>query len=109
MRLQLAILDHSSGISLDNQNNIRHNAFIRWSALQEMLWVEDGQKKWWSESHVSEDFEMSLKLQTAGWRVRYATYCGDGFKEGVSLTIYDELARWKKYAYGCVLSSQLQS
>jgi hypothetical protein len=23
------------------------------------------------------------------------------FKEGVSLTVYDELARWEKYAYGC--------
>lgn len=45
---------------------------------------------------------MSLKLQNAGWRVRYATYCGDGFQEGVSLTIYDELARWEKYSYGCV-------
>lgn len=67
-----------------------------------MMWVEEGQKKWWSESHASEDFEMSLKLQTAGWRIRYATYCGDGFKEGVSLTIYDELARWTKYSYGCV-------
>ena len=66
-----------------------------------MLWEENGQKKWWSESHVSEDFEMSLKLQNAGWRVRYATYCGDGFQEGVSLTIYDELARWEKYSYGC--------
>ena len=79
-----------------------HNAFIRWSALQEMLCVEDGQKKWWSEAHVSEDFEMSLKLQNAGWRVRYATYCGEAFREGVSLTIYDELARWEKYSYGCV-------
>jgi hypothetical protein len=70
-----------------------------------MLWYENGQKKWWSESHVSEDFEMSLKLQNAGWRVRYATYCGDGFQEGVSLTIYDELARWEKYSYGCVCLS----
>ena len=87
-----SILDHA---------DFSHNAFIRWAALQEMLWEEDGQKKWWSESHVSEDFEMSLKLQNAGWRVRYATYCGDGFQEGVSLTIYDELARWEKYSYGC--------
>ena len=87
-----------------NETDIRHNAFIRWSALQEMLWMENGQKKWWSESHVSEDFEMSLKLQNAGWRVRYATYHGDGFQEGVSLTIYDELARWEKYSYGCVCS-----
>jgi hypothetical protein len=26
---------------------------------------------------------------------------GEGFKEGVSLTVYDELNRWEKYAYGC--------
>src|SRR6266496_3258602 len=74
-----------------------HNAFIRWP---EMLWVEDGRKKWWSEPHLSEDFEMSLKLQNAGWLVRYATCCGEAFR-GVSLTIYDELARWEKYSYGC--------
>ena len=80
---------------------VGHNAFIRWSALQEMMTVQDGDLKWWSESHVSEDFEMSLKLQNARYIVRFATYCGDGFKEGVSLTVYDELARWEKYAYGC--------
>jgi hypothetical protein len=74
-----------------------------------MLWEENGQKKWWSEAHVSEDFEMSLKLQNAGWRVRFATYCGDGFQEGVSLTIYDELARWEKYSYGCVHSHTVDS
>jgi hypothetical protein len=50
---------------------------------------------------VSEDFEMSLKLQTNGYIIRLAAWAGDGFKEGVSLTVYDELARWEKYAYGC--------
>lgn len=84
---------------------VGHNAFLRWAAIQELMWSDEkGDRKWWSESHVSEDFEMSLKLQNAGWRVRYATYCGDGFKEGVSLTVYDELTRWEKYAYGCVCS-----
>ena len=84
--------------------NFRHNAFIRWSALQEMSWVEDGSRKWWSETHVSEDFEISLRLQIAGWRVQYATYWGDGFQEGVSVTVYDELRRGQKYGYGCVCS-----
>jgi len=32
----------------------------------------------------------------AGNIVRLATYHGGGFKEGVSLTIYDELSRWEK-------------
>jgi hypothetical protein len=30
--------------------------------------------------------------------VRLATYHNGGFKEGVSLTVYDELARWEKYS-----------
>lgn len=36
-----------------------------------------------------------------GMTVRLATYHNGGFKEGVSLTLYDELTRWEKYAYGC--------
>lgn len=44
---------------------------------------------------------MALQLQSKGYLLRYASYTGDGFKEGVSLTVYDELARWEKYAYGC--------
>lgn len=62
---------------------------------------EDGYEKFWSESHVSEDFDMSLRLQVNGYVIRLAAWAGDGFKEGVSLTVYDELARWEKYAYGC--------
>lgn len=59
---------------------------------------------------------MSLRLQMNKFIVRLATYHNGGFKEGVSLTVYDELARWEKwvsspeyfffltsarYAYGC--------
>jgi hypothetical protein len=36
--------------------------------------MEDGIEKFWSESHVSEDFDMSLRLQTAGFVVRLAAY-----------------------------------
>jgi hypothetical protein len=56
--------------------------------------------KFWSEDHVSEDFHLSLRLQIAGFELRLATYHGEEFKEGVSLTVFDELARWEKYAYG---------
>ncbi|KAK4138796.1 hypothetical protein BT67DRAFT_22463 [Trichocladium antarcticum] len=82
---------------------VGHNAVLRWQALQDAVAFtdEDGYEKYWSESHVSEDFDMSLRLQVAGYSIRYASYTGDGFKEGVSLTVYDELARWEKYAYGC--------
>lgn len=61
---------------------------------------DEGFTCYWSENHVSEDFDMSLRLQMKGNVVRIATYHGEEFKEGVSLTIYDEIARWQKYAYG---------
>ncbi|KAK0361487.1 hypothetical protein LTR94_023149 [Friedmanniomyces endolithicus] len=81
---------------------VGHNAILRWSAIQQIGYMdEDGYEKFWSEMHVSEDFEMSLKLQCNGYIIRLAAWAGEGFKEGVSLTVYDELARWEKYAYGC--------
>ncbi|KAJ5212478.1 uncharacterized protein N7498_004124 [Penicillium cinerascens] len=82
---------------------VGHNAFLRWKAIQSIQFVDpsDGQTKWWSDAHVSEDFDISLRLQMHGMTVRLATYHNRDFKEGVSLTLYDELTRWEKYAYGC--------
>jgi hypothetical protein len=81
---------------------VGHNAILRWSAIQQVSYMdEDGYEKFWSERHVSEDFDMSLRLQCEGYIIRLATWANGGFKEGVSLTVYDELARWEKYAYGC--------
>jgi len=88
---------------------VGHNAFIRWSALQQVSFQELGStssknevsEKFWSENTVSEDFDLALRLQTVGYILRLAGYKGTQFKEGVSLTVYDELARWKKYAFGC--------
>jgi cellulose synthase/poly-beta-1,6-N-acetylglucosamine synthase-like glycosyltransferase len=81
---------------------VGHNAFLRWSALQDAAFIDvDGITKIWSESNVSEDFDMALRLQLQGYIIRWATYSEGGFKEGVSLTVADELNRWQKYAYGC--------
>ncbi|KAI0827193.1 glycosyl transferase family group 2-domain-containing protein [Trametes gibbosa] len=82
---------------------VGHNAFLRWRALQDAAFVDpaDGQEKIWSESNVSEDFDMALRLQMRGYIIRWATYSKGAFKEGVSLTVDDELNRWQKYAYGC--------
>jgi hypothetical protein len=79
---------------------VGHNAILRWSALQRIGFKgeKDEYEKFWSEETVSEDFDMSLRLQSDGYIIRLAAYKGDGFKEGVSLTVYDELARWEKYA-----------
>ncbi|PVH99985.1 hypothetical protein DM02DRAFT_709863 [Periconia macrospinosa] len=82
---------------------VGHNAFLRWQAVQSVANPpeDDGYVAFWSESHVSEDFDIALRLQIKGNIVRMASYHGEGFKEGVSLTLYDELNRWEKYAYGC--------
>jgi hypothetical protein len=44
---------------------VGHNAFLRWSAIQDANFVDpaDGVTKSWSESNVSEDFDMALRLQ----------------------------------------------
>ncbi|KIL67128.1 hypothetical protein M378DRAFT_329332 [Amanita muscaria Koide BX008] len=82
---------------------VGHNAFLRWSAMQDASFIDelDGKNKIWSEANVSEDFNMALRLLLNGYTLRWATYSDGGFKEGVSLTVVDELARWQKYAYGC--------
>ncbi|KAG9776334.1 hypothetical protein KCU88_g4878, partial [Aureobasidium melanogenum] len=83
---------------------VGHNAMLRWSAVQDVRYVDDKdgrREKYWAENTVSEDFDMALRLQALGYVIRFSTYCGDGFKEGVSLTVYDELSRWEKYSYGC--------
>lgn len=82
---------------------VGHNAFLRWSALQDAAFIDpdDGKKKIWSESNVSEDFDMALRLQLKHYSIRWASYSNGGFKEGVSLTVDDELNRWQKYSYGC--------
>ncbi|OCH85861.1 hypothetical protein OBBRIDRAFT_739082 [Obba rivulosa] len=82
---------------------VGHNAFLRWSALQDAAFVDsaDGKTKIWSENNVSEDFDMALRLMLKGYIIRWATYSEGGFKEGVSLTCDDELNRWQKYSYGC--------
>ncbi|KAI5123019.1 hypothetical protein M0805_007640 [Coniferiporia weirii] len=82
---------------------VGHNAFLRWSAIQDAAFIDeaDGQRKMWSEVNVSEDFDMALRLQLKGYIIRWASYSNGGFKEGVSLTCDDELNRWQKYAYGC--------
>ncbi|KAJ7058150.1 glycosyl transferase family group 2-domain-containing protein [Mycena amicta] len=83
-----------------------HNAFLRWKALQDAAFIDpaDGKEKIWSETNVSEDFDMALRLLLHGYIIRWATYSKGGFKEGVSLTIDDELNRWQKYAFGLFFS-----
>ncbi|CAD7697829.1 unnamed protein product [Ostreobium quekettii] len=81
---------------------VGHNVFLSWSAMKECAYIDeaDFQQKFWSENHVSEDFDMALRFQVKGFHGRYVTYTGPGFQEGVSLTVHDEIVRFKKYSFG---------
>lgn len=79
-----------------------HNVFLRWKAMQQVATIDsDGERCIFSPHHVSEDFEMALKMQLKGYIVRWATYSDEGFTEGVSFNPEDEVTRYQKYAYGC--------
>lgn len=79
-----------------------HNAFLRWNAIREVSPIAgEYDVRYWSEEHVSEDFELALRMQTAGYSTRMATYDDNEWLEGVSITVYDEISRWTKYAWGC--------
>jgi hypothetical protein len=54
---------------------IGHNAFLRWKAIQSIKFTsDDGRELFWSENHVSEDFDVALRLQAKGFVLRLATY-----------------------------------
>ena len=40
---------------------VGHNALLRWSAVQDVSFMEEGIRKFWAEDTVSEDFELSLR------------------------------------------------
>lgn len=76
---------------------------VRRTAMQSISYYdEDGRPKYWSESHISEDLDYSLRTLAAGHQIRIADYrlgsMDDHFLEGVSLTIHDEIAWYEKNA-----------
>jgi hypothetical protein len=59
---------------------VGHNAFLRWSAIKDCAVTDssDGELKYWSEAHVSEDFDMSVRMQIRNYIGRYIAYTGTG-------------------------------
>jgi cellulose synthase/poly-beta-1,6-N-acetylglucosamine synthase-like glycosyltransferase len=101
---------------------VGHNAFLRRSAIEKVVRyvhiykhrnpvIDNGIiyereeteiiPQLFSEEHVSEDFELSIRLQDAGFICRYLTHIDTyKFQEGVTLNPIDEIVRLQKYAYG---------
>jgi hypothetical protein len=77
---------------------VGHNAFLRWSALQDAAFEDTGdnnKKKIWSEENVSEDFDMALRLQVWFFYPRFGitwTDCRD-VAQGVHHSVVDLFGR----------------
>ena len=56
--------------------------------------------EYWSESHVSEDFELMIHLYNIGYNGRYIAFPGCEFQEGVTRTFDEEAGRHRKFALG---------
>ena len=50
---------------------VGHNAFLRWEHMKECAFQgADGQTKYWSDAHVSEDFDIAIRFQVITMRKR---------------------------------------
>lgn len=87
---------------------VGHCAILKTSALRK-LELKKQSHKIWSEDNVSEDFKLFMELTEIGYYGRYIVYTSNtntkhfekhNFMEGISLEYIDELAKFKKYAYG---------
>ncbi|KKY13398.1 putative glycosyl transferase family 2 [Diplodia seriata] len=72
---------------------VGHNAWLRWSAVQNIAYdcKDDHREKYWSEATVSEDFDMALRLQTEGYTIRLGA---EKYAYGCSELIFHPLRYW---------------
>jgi hypothetical protein len=56
--------------------------------------------EYWSERHVSEDFELMIHLYNLGFNGRYCAYPDCEFEEGITRTFDEEAGRHRKFALG---------
>jgi cellulose synthase/poly-beta-1,6-N-acetylglucosamine synthase-like glycosyltransferase len=54
--------------------------------------------EYWSECHVSEDFELMIHLYNLGFNGRYCAYPDREFEEGITRTFDEEASRHQSFA-----------
>ncbi len=55
---------------------VGHNAFLRWALMKECAFEDGaGRTKYWSEAHVSEDFDMAIRFQVSHCRLSTSCSC----------------------------------
>ena len=77
------------------QNSVFYRSQIGSYNLQ-----DNGSTEYWSESHVSEDFELMIHLYNLGFNGRYVNYPDCEFQEGITRTFDEEAGRHRKFALG---------
>jgi hypothetical protein len=61
---------------------------------------DDGSTEYWSENHVSEDFELMIHFYNLGFNGRYVNYPNCEFQEGITRTFDEEAGRHRKFSLG---------
>jgi len=61
---------------------------------------DNGATEYWSECHVSEDFELMIHLYNLGFNGRYVAYPDCEFQEGITRTFDEEAGRHRKFSLG---------
>jgi len=61
---------------------------------------EESRTEFWSETHVSEDFELMIHLYNIGYTGRYVAFPDCEFQEGVTRTFDEEAGRHRKFSLG---------
>jgi cellulose synthase/poly-beta-1,6-N-acetylglucosamine synthase-like glycosyltransferase len=56
--------------------------------------------EYWSENHVSEDFELMIHLYNLGFNGRYCAFPDCEFQEGITRTFDEEAGRHRKFSLG---------
>ena len=55
---------------------VGHNAFLRWALMKECAFEDEaGRTKYWSEAHVSEDFDIAIRFQVSHCRLSTSCSC----------------------------------
>ena len=61
---------------------------------------EQARHEYWSENHISEDFEIMVNFYNLGYNGRYIAYPGCEFEEGITRTFDEEAERQIKFSTG---------
>lgn len=80
---------------------VGHSTFLRKSALHRAGHRGPaGTVEYWSESHISEDFELMIRLYIMGYTGKYVAFPDSEFQEGITFNYDEEARKLRKFSSG---------